>query len=154
MNAKWINPFLKSSLEVLTTMAQLNPKPGKPFLKKDRTARGDVTGMIGLVGKTVRGSLAVSFTEAAVREIAFRMLGERPTELDSSVADMVGEITNMITGGAKRVLWDAGFKFDMAIPTTIVGANHMISHNTSGPVIVVPFEMEGGSFFIEVCFEE
>ena len=62
--------------------------------------------------------------------------------------------TRMVTGGAKRILAAKGYKFEMAIPSTIVGKDHTIYHKTNGPVVVVPFHMDGGSFFLEVCFEE
>ena len=42
MNAEFINPFLTSLTNVLSTMANLELSPGKPKLKKDDVARGDV----------------------------------------------------------------------------------------------------------------
>jgi len=153
MNVTFINPFLASILNVLSTMANTQARPGKPVLKKGHQAMGDVTGMIGMTGEKTRGSLAITFTGAAIRTITSRMLGEEQPELDETVADMVGEITNMVTGGAKRILSEQGYRFDMAIPTTIIGKDHQIYHKTSGPIIVIPFEVEGADFFIEVCFE-
>ena len=35
MDVKLINPFLAAAMHVLKTMAQVDAKPGKPFLKKD-----------------------------------------------------------------------------------------------------------------------
>ena len=154
MNAEMINPFLKSVLEVLSTMAMIEATPGKPFLKKERLATGDVTGMIGLVGEKAKGSLAISFSENAIRHISTQMLGEEPAALDDGIADLVGEITNMVSGNAKRMLSEKGYKFEMAIPSTVIGREHQILHNTKGPVVVVPFEMDKGKFFIEVCFED
>lgn len=154
MNVEFVNPFLVSIQNVLTTMAGTQANPGKPALKKDQQALGDVTGMIGLAGEKIRGSLAITFTEPAIVRIASAMLGEEMNGLDETVADMVGEITNMVTGGAKRILAEKGYKFEMAIPSTIVGKDHTIYHKTNGPVVVVPFHMDGGSFFLEVCFEE
>ncbi len=154
MNVTFINPFVSSILNILSTMAGTEARPGKPMLKKGHEAMGDVTGMIGMIGEKTRGSLALTFTGAAIRFITSRMLGEEQTALDETVADMVGEITNMVTGGAKRVLSEQGYSFDLAIPTTIIGKDHMIYHKTHGPIIVIPFEVDGGKFFIEVCFEE
>lgn len=34
MDVKFINPFLEGTIEVLTKMAFVNPKHGKPYLKK------------------------------------------------------------------------------------------------------------------------
>jgi len=153
MNAELINPFLKAVIEVLSTMARIEAKPGKPFVKKDKVARGDVTGMVGLAGKQLKGSLALSFSEKAILQIATGMLGEPIDQVDDSIADMVGEITNMVTGITKKILSEKGYKFEMAIPTTIIGKNHSLTHKTSGPVIIIPFTVEAGEFFVEVCFE-
>jgi len=82
-----------------------------------------------------------------------KMLGESLDSIDGTVRDVVGEITNMVSGGAKKVLSEKGYKFEMAIPTTITGKSHSITHKTKGAIIVVPFTTEAGNFFVEVCFE-
>ena len=61
MNAEFVNPFLSSFINVLQTMAQVEVKPGRPSLKKDAIARGDVSGLIGMVGPTAKGSFSISF---------------------------------------------------------------------------------------------
>ena len=43
MNVEFINPFLTSMTNVLSTMAQINAKPGSVELKKSNVAYGDVT---------------------------------------------------------------------------------------------------------------
>ena len=154
MKVEFINPFLKSVLNVLSTMAQINATASKPHLKTDNEAKGDVTGIIGMAGENVKGSLAISFTESCILKIASNMLGEEITEMSNDTSDVVGEITNMVSGGAKAELSQSGYKFDMAIPTTITGKNHTINHNSKGPLIVIPFSTEDGNFFIEVCFED
>jgi chemotaxis protein CheX len=82
------------------------------------------------------------------------MLGEEVTSIDDTVTDMVGEITNMVTGGAKRLLSEQGYRFDMAIPSVVSGKNHIIHHKSKAPIVVVPFNTQAGNFFIEICFEE
>lgn len=116
MRAEFVNPFLASLMNVLKTMASLELKPQKPRIKKDEIARGDVSGLIGMIGPTTRGSMSITFDESLALEIMQNMLGERPNGLNEEVTDMVGEITNMVTGGAKRILAESGFDFDMATP--------------------------------------
>lgn len=119
MRAEFVNPFLASLMNVLKTMASLELKPQKPRIKKDEIARGDVSGLIGMVGPQTRGSMSITFDEALALEIMQNMLGERPNGLNEEVTDMVGEITNMVTGGAKRILAEGGFDFDMATPVVV-----------------------------------
>lgn len=102
MRAEFVNPFLASLINVLKTMASLELKPQKPRVKKDEIARGDVSGLIGMVGTQSRGSMSITFDEGLALEIMENMLGERPNGLNEEVTDMVGEITNMVTGGAIR----------------------------------------------------
>jgi chemotaxis protein CheX len=154
MDVEIINPFLKSVMNVLSTMAMIDAKPGKPYLKEENEAKGDVTGMIGMAGNKARASFAITFKTDIILRIASNMFGEEVTEFNNEIADMVGEITNMVTGGAKSELAEKGYKFDMAIPTTIMGESHSITHNTKGPVVLIPFNCESGEFFVEVCFEK
>jgi len=154
MNVEFVSPFLSSIMNVLSTMATLEAKAGKPFYKKNKIAQGAVTGIIGMAGKQTKGTLAISFTEPVILEITKRMLGEEETEINATVTDMAGEITNMVTGGAKNLLSEKGYRFDMAIPTVISGNDHVVNHKSGKPVIVVPFKTEAGDFFIEICFED
>ncbi|KJU86850.1 chemotaxis protein X [Candidatus Magnetobacterium bavaricum] len=154
MKVEFVNPFLESIVKVISTMANTQATPGRPFLKQEASAKGDVTGLIGLAGQQTKGSLAITFTEPAILHIASQMLGETFTTINNDVADTVGEITNMVTGGAKKLLAEKGYKFDLAIPSIIVGKGHMVSHKTKGPIVIVPFETVAGSFFVEICFEK
>ncbi len=154
MNVAFINPFLESILNVLNTMAQLEAKAGRPMIKTDDMARGDVTGVIGMTSPQVKGSLAITFSEQAILDICKRMLGEESAGVDATVTDLVGEITNIVTGGAKRILADKGYEFDLAIPTVVVGKDHKIIHKFLGPKVIVPFATDAGEFFVEICFED
>lgn len=154
MKADFINPFLESMTNVLSTMAMLEVKAGKPLVKKDETARGDVTGLIGMTSPQAKGSLAITFTSQVLLEICKRMLGEQPDAVDETATDLAGEITNMVSGGAKRLLGEKGYDFDMAIPAVVSGKDHIVRHKTNGPKIMIPFETAHGAFFVEVCFDK
>ncbi|CZF85042.1 chemotaxis protein CheX [Grimontia marina] len=153
MRAEFVNPFLSSLVNVLTTMAQLEITPKKPQLKTSEIAKGDVSGLIGMVGPKTKGSFSVTFEEKLALEIMSRMLGERPSSINADVTDMVGEITNMVTGGAKRLLAEKGFDFDMATPVVVSGREHTITHKSEGQIIIMPFECEHGRAYIEICFD-
>ena len=154
MNAEFINPFLTSLTNVLSTMANLELSPGKPKLKKDDVARGDVSGLIGMIGPQTRGSLSITFDASLALEVMLRMLGEKPAGINEEVTDMVGEITNMVAGGAKRILGEKGYDFSMATPMVVSGTNHTISHKSDGPRIIMPFESPHGNASIEICFDK
>ncbi|KAB2823833.1 chemotaxis protein CheX [Aliivibrio finisterrensis] len=153
MRAEFVNPFLASLMNVLKTMASMDLKPQKPRIKKDEIARGDVSGLIGMVAPQSKGSMSITFDEQLALQIMQNMLGERPNRINEEVTDMVGEITNMVTGGAKRILSESGFEFSMATPMVVSGKGHTITHKCDGAIIIMPFTSEWGNAFIEICFE-
>ena len=150
MDVRFINAFLDGTINVLKTMAFVTPRAGKPFLKKDDTAAGDVSGIIGLTG-AARGSLALSFSDKCIIKIVNNMLGENFTEANAEVRDAVGEITNMISGDARKRLEANGLVITAAIPTVVFGKSHRINHVMGGPSIIIPFETDEGPFVVDVC---
>ncbi|MGI2260512.1 chemotaxis protein CheX [Shewanella sp. GXUN23E] len=154
MNVQFINPFLDAFLNVISTMATINLTPGKPMLKHDEIAKGDVSGVIGMVGEQAKGSLSLTFEKRLALRVMHNMLGEAPDDIDEEVTDMVGELTNMVSGGAKRMLGELGFEFDMATPIVVAGKDHTISHVSRGKKIIIPFNSMYGRAFVEICFEE
>ena len=152
MDVKFINPFLNGTLEVLKKMAFLDAIPGKPSLKKEETASGDVSGIIGITGDAV-GSLALSFSEKCICKIVSNMLGEEHHEVTRDIIDAVGELTNMVSGASRTQLEKMGMAVYAAIPTVVHGQGHTITHILKSPSIVIPFSTAAGPFFIDVCIK-
>lgn len=153
MNVEFINPFLQSLVNVISTMANMQLTPGKPKLKTDNLAKGDVSGLIGMIGPQTKGSMSISFDQKLILEIMQNMLGENPGKINEEITDLVGEITNMVTGGAKNMLGSKGYEFEMATPMVVSGAGHTISHKANGRKIIMPFTSPYGHAHIEICFE-
>ncbi|MDH5543272.1 MAG: chemotaxis protein CheX [Nitrospinota bacterium] len=153
MNADFVNPFLKATLNVLEMMAFVKPVAGKPYLKKDKVASGDISGVIGLTGAT-KGVVIISLSKEAALKIVGGMLGETLTELNDDIKDAVGEITNMISGDARRALSEKGHNFEAGLPSVITGKNHEIESITSGPTVAIPFTVDGAQFVVETSFEK
>ncbi len=154
MDVRFVNAFLEGTINVLKTMAFVEPRPsGKPYLKKDNMAVGDISGIIGLTG-AARGSLALSFSGGCILRIVSNMLGEEITDLNGDIQDAVGEITNMISGAARKNLEAKGFNISAAIPTVVFGKGHSIIHVMGGPSVIIPFETDHGPFVVDVCISD
>jgi chemotaxis protein CheX len=153
MDVKIINPFLIAAVNVMKTMANVEPVPGKPFLKSESTALGDVSAIIGITG-VAQGSMALTFTESCIIGLASNLMGMEFTDLNDEVKDSVGELTNMICGDARRRLSEKGVTLQAGIPTVVAGKSHSITHIASGPRLAVPFQTQWGSFIVEVAFNE
>lgn len=150
MKVEFINPFLNAAKNVLETMAQTKVHPGKPHLKEGNASYGEVTGIIGMTSDDISGSMIVSFSEPCILKIVANMLMEDPRpKIDEEVVDAVGEITNMICGGAKAELAKVSHKFDLATPTMVVGKGVEISYYSKDPTVVIPFDTEDGPFVVE-----
>ena len=152
MDVKLVNPFINATINVLETMAFVNVEAGKPYLKKDNVAVGDVSGVLGLTG-VANGTISVTFEEKCILTVVSNMFGETMSQLNSEIADAVGELTNMISGQARRELEEMGKIFKAAIPSVVTGNNHSIRHYSEGPKIAIPFSIDDGEFTIEICFE-
>jgi chemotaxis protein CheX len=56
MNVEYINPFINSTINALTTMCSLSPTRGKPYLKTDPDeAFADISAIIGSLGRLTGG---------------------------------------------------------------------------------------------------
>jgi chemotaxis protein CheX len=153
MNVEFINPFIIATVNALTTMAFIAPKRGQPQIRKDEPPNGaDISAVIGLTGET-NGWVAICLQKSVALNIAGNMLGVQKSYIDADVRDAVGEIVNMIAGGAKAELAKKGFSFKIAIPTVVVGDNHQLGQSKNSVYLVIPFETEHGSFYVNVCLE-
>ncbi len=152
LDTDFINPFLSGTLRVLQIQASTVAKPGKIFLKTDKSKfSGDISGVIGIVSESFNGSVVISFPEATFLKIMSKMMGETFTELTREISDGAGELTNMIFGQAKVVLNEKGYGIKTALPSVVSGKNHSVESLTAGPIVIIPFESDAGPFFIEIC---
>lgn len=149
----FINPFLEAVVSVLGTMANVEGKPGKPYVNTTRTATGDVTGIIGITGQSA-GTMSLTLSKGAILLIVNNMLHESYTDLNDDIADAVGELTNMIAGQARMHLSQQGLNFQASTPSVIMGKGHRLSHVSGSPILAIPFTTEGGDLVVEVAFAD
>ena len=149
MDLELVGPFIRSTVNVLRTMAQTELKVGKIAPKTDRKTSGVVTGVIGMASELITGNLILSFDKPAIIGVVSRMLMERHHDVTDQVVDAVGELTNMICGGAKSELNQKGLAFSMATPMMLRGQNIEISQFCDGPLMSIPFQTQDGWFVVE-----
>jgi chemotaxis protein CheX len=152
LDVKIINPFINATLNVLETMAFIKSEAQQPYLKKDNVAKGDISGIVGLTGET-NGTVFITFDESCIVKVVSNMFGEEINEINDDIKDAVGELTNMISGQARKELEEIGKVFQGSIPSVVSGKNHELLPMTKGPRIAIPFKTDFGSFTIEVALE-
>lgn len=150
MNVNIMNAFADSAINVLKTMAFIDAAAGGPYPKKGHVAQGDVSGIIGFTGSVV-GSFAVSFSEKCILKIASNMLSEEFPAITKDIEDAVGELTNIISGDARKRLHGEQLTIAASLPTVVSGKDHTIEHVLGTSSIVIPFTTPDGPFVIDVC---
>ena len=144
--------FVKATTAILSTMAGISATPGKPYVKKDQVACGDISAIIGVTGPR-KGTISVSFTTESATELVIGMLGDDVEDMDQDMQDAVGEVANMISGQARASLAGEGLALQGATPSVVVGKDHMIHHITKAVVMAIPFTTQAGEFTVEFCLE-
>ena len=116
-----LNPFISAALDCLSQMAGAKPQRKRVFVKTDPTMHGDICGIIGMTNG-ITGSCVVSFPDALARRIVARLLSEKEESISAAmIEDGIGEVANMVAGGAKRKFADTPYRFDITIPTVVHG---------------------------------
>lgn len=155
-------PFIDAAKNVFETMVYTKLEPQKPSIKEGNMSRGDVSSVLGLSGEyqnngiqtPYKAMLVISFPYETYIKAASAMLMEEHTEYNEEIADVGGEICNMIMGNAKRDLKEMGYSTNMAIPSMVEGKNHSIRYPSKTTVILIPIDTDHGPLFMELCYSE
>lgn len=148
LKVELIAPFITATQDTFLTMMNLRVRRKQVYLKKGFGMFGDYSGVIGLSGATT-GSCAVSLPEPFARRAVARMLmTEDPAALsETDLRDGVGELINMIAGGAKTMLAETKYKFSITLPTIISGGRHEVFHRPGTYCVVVLLADENDATF-------
>lgn len=146
LSSKQVMPFVNSTMNVFTTMVKIKPEIGTPRLKTDARVTYDVSGIIGFSGEIV-GSVVLSFQMEAACKLVSALMGCEVDANSSDFIDAVGELANMIAGSAKK---DLGRRANIAVPTVIIGKDHLVGRLTGVPCVLIPCKTSIGDFAVEV----
>jgi chemotaxis protein CheX len=148
MDANYIKPFVASIQNVFSTMMQLQVVVREPFLKTDNNPNHDVSGVIGMSGD-VKGSVILSFPQQTAENVVALFSGSKFSMGSPDFADAIGELVNMVTGGAKAMFKDR--KCSISCPSVIVGKDHTVARQSDIPCVVIPCSTDCGDLFIEIA---
>jgi chemotaxis protein CheX len=151
MKVEYINPFLVSTISTFKTMLGCTLVRGTPYVKNGTQPEHEVSGLIGLTGKA-QGTVVLGLDREAALKAAEAMLQERPPEINGDVVDAVGELANIIAGGAKAHL--EHLDLSVSLPSVITGKGHCIQFPTKVTPICIPFQSDWGLVTVEVGLSE
>lgn len=138
MEVKYINPFINAAQTVFKTMLNIDAKMGKPILKNEKTTSGDISGIMGLAGDR-KGTICISFHDKGALFVFKTLVGEECESINPEVVDSIGELTNIISGQARKEFEQTGLNLKAAIPMVVVGKNVEVNFITKIPIISLPF---------------
>ncbi len=155
INTELITPFISATHKTFENMLFMKVYRKEACIKRGYRMFGDISGVIGMSGKTT-GTAAVSLpAELAVKCIE-QMLGEKVKGGIRNVAvhDGIGEIVNVIAGNARSILATTKYVFDVTLPTIISGKDHEIFHKKGIQCVVIQFETgDKAAFTLEICLQ-
>ncbi len=147
MRAEWINPFISSLSNAFQTMLSCPVQRGAIALKNGHTPKYEISGVIGLSGKAV-GTVVLSLSQSVALKAASTMLLYEAETIDADVVDAVGELTNMVAGGAKAQLEE--YELMVSLPNVITGKDHEVRFPSNVTPLSVSFDTPWGPLVLEV----
>ncbi len=147
MEMQDVSAFVHSVRNVFETMLQMSAQSQDPIVKPPGHPSFDVTGIIGMSGD-VTGSVVLSFPIATAEGVVALMTGQSISHTDPDFADAVGELVNMIAGGAKAQMRDK--KITITYPSVIIGSDHAVFGRKGATCVVLPCSCDCGDFTVEI----
>lgn len=147
VNVEYINPFINTAVNVFDTVLSCKLTRVGLALKERLQPDYEVSGIIGLSGRAA-GTVVLSVSREMALNAAATMLGEPQTDVNQDVIDAIGELTNMVAGGAKTQL--SQFEMSISLPSVIIGKNHIISNGSNVQPICVQFDSPMGPLNVDV----
>jgi len=151
MDPSFITPFITSIQNVFSTMLQLEVEIEDPALKSAPNPTYDISGIIGMSGDVV-GTVVLSFERGAAARIVALFAGMELEPEEPDFADAIGELVNMVSGGAKALFSDAAVS--ISCPSVIIGSGHTIATPSDTPVVVIPCRTHCGEITIEIAIKD
>jgi len=147
MDVRYINPFIASISNTFETMCGVRVIIGKPTLKTESSERIEVSAIIGFSGDAA-GTVALCFGFDTASRLATAFAGMEITPEHEDFGDALGELANMVAGGAKAKL--KGFDISISLPSVVIGDRQRILASKNTPRLYLPCETDSGNFRVEV----
>ncbi|MGB0766406.1 MAG: chemotaxis protein CheX [Phycisphaeraceae bacterium] len=148
MDPAYITPFIGSISNVFETMLQLPVDVGTPTIKQNGAPSYNVSGIIGMTGD-VEGTVVLSFPTATAERAVTLFTGMELAADHEDFADAIGELVNMVSGGAKAQF--TGKNVGISTPTVVVGTGHNVYGRKDLTTIAIPCTCDIGDFNVEVA---
>lgn len=144
--------FVESVQEIFETMVFMSTTAGSPLPEGHEPPRGGIAGSLSITSDEITISVSLVFgTELAFAVFRAMMGMEKsdPVQIEE-VSDIVGELANMTSGGAKTRMQDEYPHLQLGLPSVVVGQDLYVDPPKNAQTVIVPLSAESGDFFLEV----
>jgi chemotaxis protein CheX len=138
LEEKYVRPFIVGAQHVFKTMLDIDLIPSDPIEKGSRRTSAEVTGVMGFTGDR-RGTMTVGMSADGALTIYARLLNEKLSSVSPEIIDAVGELTNIISGQARKELEREQLHLIAHVPMVFVGKDIHISFISTGTLTTIPF---------------
>jgi chemotaxis protein CheX len=150
LDPKLIVPLVNSIRSLFNTMIKVPVTIQRPHVKVSPLTTYDVSGIIGLSGELI-GSIVLSFQKDTAVKLVSAFAGMTLEATSPDFPDAVGELANMVAGGAKKAF---GVMANITVPSVIIGSGHTIARLSDVPCLVVPCQTPVGDFAVEINIKQ
>lgn len=135
--------------EVFTTMMGV---PCLPLESMRGCGREAISAVIGLAG-ALSGSMVLHCSAASAMQMAEKLTGMAPNEVDAMVRDAIGEVCNMLAGAWKG--FDPVFSSGclLSTPTVVAGSSYELFSQRASVHLERAYRFEAQTFTVTACFE-
>lgn len=151
MDVRYINPFVEGVDTVFRTMLDMEPRRNGVRVTDGKGGNAELTALIGISGK-MHGVVVLRFPQGTALQLAGRMLGSAPVDINEEVVDAISEITNMVAGSAKSK-FELDPPLQLGLPTVVEGRDYNLKYPSKSMWLEVQFGCAAGDFSMEVTFE-
>jgi chemotaxis protein CheX len=153
LGTDYSNPFIVGIKHVFKTMCDIDLIDKDPIEKAHRQTTADVTGVMSFTGDR-RGTMSFSTSASGALAIYARLMHEEYRGINTEIIDAVGEITNIISGQARKELEkEERLRLMAHVPMVFVGKGIEVHYVTKGAIVSIPFSFSAGGKTEEVSLD-
>ena len=143
--------LIDATVEVFHTMLDRRLISAEPLLGQ-QPPRAHIVSTIGFAG-SANGLVTFGCSCEAARAITTGLLGLDPGEVDSELADAIGEMTNMIAGSFRNRMAVNASAWTLTTPFSTIGRDFITVYATGAPRVICPFMMGSHELFVELVIQ-
>ena len=149
--------LIDATVDVFNTMLNSRLVVAEPLINQ-KPPRTHIVSTIGFAG-SANGLVTFGCSCEAARDITAGLLGLDPGEVESELADAIGEMTNMIAGSfrnrmaERKHLAEDDTAWALTTPFSTIGRDFFTVYATGATRVVCPFRMGAHDLFVELVLQ-